>query len=107
MIPWELCKKLKFDHNKWYVHELESIQENETQKILWNFEVQTDHLILVRRLDVLIVNKKEKKKKKKTCRIVDLAVPENHGGKIKKSEKRDPAIELKCYETWRWRWYQF
>ena len=30
-IHWELCKGLKFDHtNKWYIHKLESVQENET-----------------------------------------------------------------------------
>ena len=39
-IHWELCKKLKFDHtNKWYKQNPESAQENETQKILWDFEI--------------------------------------------------------------------
>ena len=40
-IYWELCKKLKFDHaTKWYMRKLESVQKNETHKILWNFEIQ-------------------------------------------------------------------
>ena len=35
VIYWELCKRLKFDRNtKWYVHKQESVQENETHKIL-------------------------------------------------------------------------
>ena len=43
MIHEELCKKLKFDHTtKGYIHKLESILENQTQKILWGFQIQTD-----------------------------------------------------------------
>ena len=35
VIHSELCKKFKFDHTKkWYVHNPESVLENETQKIL-------------------------------------------------------------------------
>ena len=34
MMPWELCLKLKFDlKNKWYMHELESVLENETHTV--------------------------------------------------------------------------
>ena len=45
--------------NKLYMHNPESVQENDGPKILWNFEIQTDHLILARRPDQ--VNKKKKK----------------------------------------------
>ena len=46
VIDWELCKILKFDHTaKWYMHNPESFQENETHKILWDFEIQIDPLI--------------------------------------------------------------
>ena len=60
-IHWELCKKMKFDHTtKWYVHKPKSVLENETHTILWDFEIQTDHLILVIRTDQEIMkNKKE------------------------------------------------
>ena len=37
----------------------ETVLENETNKIIWNFELQTDHLILARWADLMIVNKKE------------------------------------------------
>ena len=49
-IHWELCKKFQFDHTKkWYMHNPESVLKNETYKILWDFEIQTDHLISTRR----------------------------------------------------------
>ena len=47
------------------MHRQESIQGNEMLKILRDFEIQTDHLILTRQLDLVIINKKEK-----TCYIV-------------------------------------
>ena len=46
VIEWELYKKFKFDHtNQCYMHNPESVQENETQKVLWDFEIQTEHLV--------------------------------------------------------------
>ena len=44
--------------NKWYMHKPESVLENEMQKILWDFEIQTDHLNLARWPD--LVKKKKK-----------------------------------------------
>ena len=35
----------------------ESIQENETHKLLWDFDIQTDYLISSRRPDLVIINK--------------------------------------------------
>ena len=61
VIHWELCKKLKFDHaNKWYMHNPESVLENEMHKLLWDFDLQTDHLISARWPDLVIINKKKK-----------------------------------------------
>ena len=38
VIHWELCKKFKFDPtNKWYMHNPESVLENEANKLLWDF----------------------------------------------------------------------
>ena len=46
VIHVELCKKFNFDHsNKWYTYNPESALENETHKILMDFEIQTGHLI--------------------------------------------------------------
>ena len=73
--------------NKWYLHNRTYILEDETHKLLWDFDIQTDHLISSRRLD--LKKKKKKKKKKKTCKIVNFAVPAGHGIKLKESEKKD------------------
>ena len=86
-IPWELVKKLKFDHtNKWYIHNQAPILENETHELLGDFEIQTNHKISARRPDMIIINKK-----KRTCRIVDSAFHADHRVKLKESEKKDPC----------------
>ena len=64
VIHWEMCKKFKFDHtNKWYIHNPASVLENDTHKLLWDFDIKTDHLILPRRLDLMIFNKKRESAK--------------------------------------------
>ena len=49
---------------KWYMHNVESVPENEMHKLLWDFEIQTDQLIQARWPGRVIVNKKKKKKKR-------------------------------------------
>ena len=62
VIHWELGKKFKFDHkHKWYMHNPEAVLENDTHKLLWDFDIQKDHLILDKRLDLIIINNKQKK----------------------------------------------
>ena len=34
----------------------EYVLEKETHKLLWDFEIQTDHLILAKRQDLVIIN---------------------------------------------------
>ena len=47
VIHWEMCKKLKFDHTtKWYMHNPAYVLENDTYKLLWDFDIQMDYLIL-------------------------------------------------------------
>ena len=42
MVYCELCKKFKFDHsNKLCMLKQESVPENKTPKIIWDFEIQT------------------------------------------------------------------
>ena len=66
VIRRELCKKFKFDHtNEWYIHNPESVLENEIYKIVWDFEIQLHNLILARRPDLEIVKKKTPKNNKK------------------------------------------
>ena len=47
------------------MHNPAAVLENDSRKLLWNFETQTDHLILSRRPDLIGIKKKKKKKEKK------------------------------------------
>ena len=90
VIHWEMCKKFKFDHaNKWYMPNSAPVLENDIHKLLWDFDIQTDHLISARRPDCLIINKK-----KRICKIVDFAVPADLRIKLKECEKRDKYLDL-------------
>ena len=40
------------------MHKTKSVLENETHKILWDFEIKMDHPILARRLDLILITKK-------------------------------------------------
>ena len=42
------------------MHSPEPVQKNETHKLIWDFEIQTDHLILARQPNLAIVKKKKK-----------------------------------------------
>ena len=76
------------------MHNPAPVLENATHKLLWDFNIQTDHLIPARRPDLIIINKQKKKKKKRTCKIVDFAVPADHRIKLKEYEKRDKYLDL-------------
>ncbi len=52
------------------MHNPASVLENDTHKLLWDFEIQTDHLIAARHLDLVII--KKEKEKKKTCKKENL-----------------------------------
>ena len=66
MIHWEMCKK--FDHsNKWFMHNQAPVLENDTHKLLRDFDIHTDHLISTRRPDLKIINKK--KENLQNCRL--------------------------------------
>ena len=68
--------------NKWYMHSTESILENEKQKFLWDFEIQTNHLISAGWPDLVIINKK----KLLNC---ELCCPGWPLSKIERKEKKD------------------
>ena len=91
VINCELCKKFKCDHtNKWCMHNPESVLENETHKILWEFQIETDHLISARRPDLITVNKK-----KRTLPNCGFCRPSWLQGKTGRKQIKDLAWELK------------
>ena len=60
-IHWEVCKWEGFIVNeKWYEHVPEPVLENERCKILWDFTIQTDHVIEAGRPDMIVVEKRNK-----------------------------------------------
>ena len=89
-IHCEMCKKFRFEHtNKWYIYNPAPVLENDTHKLPWDFNIQTDHLIHARRPDLIIINKK-----KRICKIVDFAVPADYRINLKECEKKDKYIDL-------------
>ena len=68
-----------------YMHKPESIRENETHKILWDLEIQTDHLIPARRPDLVIVNKK---KINRSFRIVNFSILADYSENQRKRKKK-------------------
>ena len=63
VIHREMCKKFEFDHtNKCYMHNPAPVLENETHKLLWDFNIQTDYLILARSPELIIINPPAPKK---------------------------------------------
>ena len=70
VIHREMCKKFKFEHaNKWYMDNPAPVLENDTHKPLWDFDIQTDHLISARRPDLIILKKKKKEENLQNCRL--------------------------------------
>ena len=65
------------------------VLENDSHKLLWDFNIQTDHLIPTRRPDLIIINKKTR-----ICKIVNFAVPGDHRINLKESEKKDKYLDL-------------
>ena len=70
------------------MHNPEPVLENKTRKLHRDLEIQTDHLILATRPDLIIINRK------RTCRIVDFTVPADHEVKLKETEKNDKYLDL-------------
>ena len=78
MIHWEMCKKFEFDHTKkWLMHNPAPVLENDSHKLLWDFDIHTDHLISARRPDLIIIDKKKKKENLQNCWLCCPSWPQN------------------------------
>ena len=77
------------------MHNPVPVLENDSHKLLWDFNKQTDHLIPAWRPGLIIINKKQNKKKPSESRkIVDFAVPADHRINLKESKKKDKYLDL-------------
>ena len=90
-VHWDICRKKGFNvPEKWYKHKPLSCTENESFKILWTFNIQTDNIIERRRPDMIIIDKTSKK-----AQIVDFAVPADHQIEISHQRKIESYRDLK------------
>ena len=78
VIHGELCKKV----NKWYMHNPESVLENETRELLWDFEIQTDPLNSSRQQELIIIN--NKKENLQNCGLCCPSGPQNKIERMRK-----------------------
>ena len=90
IVHWKLVRKCNFEAgDKWYEHEPESVLENEDYKMLWDFSIQTDHVIEARTQDLALVDKKER-----SCKIIDFAVPGDSRIEEKEKDKMEKYQDL-------------
>ena len=76
IIYWKLAKKCNFEAGgKWYEH------ESGDYKILWDFSIQTNHVIEAWGTDLVVVDKKWR-----TCKIIDFAVSGDVGSRRRKKK---------------------
>ena len=80
-------------HNPVYSQPSTCPRKWHTHKLLWDFDIHTDHLIPARRPDLIIINNKTKKKKR-NCKFIDFAIPADHRIKLKECEKKDKYLDL-------------
>ena len=70
-------------------HYRESPMENTNYNILWDFSIQTDHVIQARRPDLVFIDKKNKH-----CKIMDVAIPGDSRIELKGREKVEKCQDL-------------
>ena len=78
-----LCRKYGLAASeRWYEHQPETVTDNDSCKLLWDFSIQTDYVIQARRPDVILIDKE-----KKECKIIDFAIPYDSRVNAKEMEK--------------------
>ena len=96
-----ISRKKKKD--KWYEHVPDSVSENDEVKLLWDMNIQCDHVIKARRPDIVVVNKQAR-----TCAIVDIAAPGDKriGEKENKKVKKYQELKREIARVWNMRTVQ-
>ena len=75
------------------MHNPAAVQKNETQNLIWDFDIKTHHQTSGRRPELIVIINK-KKKKKRTNKIVEFAVQAHLRIRLKESDKKDKYFEL-------------
>ena len=97
-VHWSMCKNYHIPcPDKWYNHQAEKVIENDEVKILWDFNIQTGHVIQHRRPDIVLIKKAIKK-----MYIIDIAVPGDTRLKSKEADKILAYQELKIHLKTLW-----
>jgi len=73
-----------------WLHKPQAVTETERVKILWDFEIRTDHIIPARRPDMVVIDKEHK-----IATITDVAVPSDRNIKDKEVEKVQKYQDLR------------
>ena len=62
LVHWKLCCKYDLSRSeKWYDHQPDGVVENERYKMLWEMNIQCDHVIEARRPHIVVVDKENNK----------------------------------------------
>ena len=64
------------------MHNPAPVLENSMHKLLWDFNLQTDHLLPARRPDLIIINKKKNKENLQNSRLCCPGWPQNKTERI-------------------------
>ena len=90
-LHWKISKEYNIPcSEKWYNHVPEKVIENDKAKLLWDYDVRTDHVIQARRPDIILINKEHQK-----VSLIDIAIPWDTRVKDKKREKIEKYQDLK------------
>ena len=90
-VHWHLCGKYGLERStNWWEHAPEAVLENSVVKILWDFNIYTDHIIHARRPDIVVVDKSLS-----TVNLIDISIPADPRITIKEDEKIEKYGDLR------------
>ena len=80
-----------------WLHKPNAVTEANEVKILWDFEIRTDHVIPARRPEIVVLGKNNR-----TVHIIDLAVPADGNIEEKELEKiqKYQDLRLEIQKMW-------
>ena len=96
MVHWKLCGLYQQEKaEKWYEHQSNGLTESDNVKVLWDSNIQCDHVIECRRPDIVVVLKKGKE-----CKIIDIAIPGNCRTGIQEKVEKYDELKREIRKIW-------